>query len=169
LEHLWGGYVSQYTAGKYPQRIKGVVVIGSTPLHVKFSSLGVIGFRLHSQITKLLPLGLLKYLIEKMLAPNDQNEYMEEILSQLDKKKLLRLSEGTKEGIIKGIEEPIQQPVLIAHGEHELSFIRKMSADWHKSNPDSVYAVILGAGHAASFDNPKEFNEILQSFLDNLN
>lgn len=165
-----GGYVSQYIAYKYPERVKGVVVVGSTPLHVKFSKLSVIGFKFHSLLTKLLPWGLLKYLIEKMLGPTslNQKEYIKETFSKLDKRELLRLSEGTKKGVIKGIEKPIQQPVLITHGEHEMFFIRKMSANWHKNNPDSTYAVISGEGHAASFDNPQEFNEIMQSFLKKL-
>jgi len=164
-----GGYVSQFIAANYPERVKALLVSGAHPLHVRFNWLAVMAFRVHSIITRILPLKVIKYGIEKMLVGDDKvKPYMEESILQLDKEKLLRLSEGTKRGVIEGVDKPFKHPVMIVNGENELSFIRKIAVDRHKNNGGFEYVEIPGAGHAAILEKPKEFNEILHNFLNKL-
>ncbi len=162
-----GGYVSQYIAYKYPERIQGIVVVGATSLYSELTRLQTLVSKMHDKSLRVLPWKLISYLLRKMLGPRHNSKpYMEECLSKLNKTRILRLSEGTKEGIYKGIKEPVKAPLLIVHGGNELSFIRKMSAYWHHNTPQSEYAVISDSGHAVTLDKPEEFNEILYRFLE---
>ena len=72
-------------------------------------------------------------------------------------------------GIFEGIDNPLEQPLLITTGEQELSFIKKYSIKWHKNSHRSDYAEISNAGHLANMSNPEEFNKVLLTFLEKLN
>jgi len=167
-----GGYLSQYLAGKYPDRVKAVAVEGSHPLHARLSKpfyFGLmLGFSIFKLMFKILPLTMIRSYFVKMTPGDEQKKYLENIFIQLDKKRMLLIYEGLRKKILKGIEEPGQQPVLITHGEHETPLIRKMCEKWHKSNSQSEYVVISGAGHDAMFTNPEEYNKALRSFLSRL-
>ncbi len=89
----------------------------------------------------------------KMAPGDEQNKYLENIFIQLDKKRILFIYEGLRKKILKGI------------AEHETPLIRKMCEKWHKSNLQSEYVVISGAGHDAMFTKPEENNKALRSFL----
>ncbi len=160
-----GGYVSQYIAGKYPERVIGVAIEGAHPLHIKLTRLEYFGFMIGSAIFKLLPLSIFKYYCLKLTSGDDGKSYIENTFSQLDRRRTLHIYEGLRRQLLKGIEKPVQPPVLISHGEKEAPFIRKMCAQWHSSNPEISYVVIPGAGHDAMFAKPDEYNKALELFL----
>ena len=161
-----GGYVSQYLAGEYPERVAGIAIDGAHPLHIKLTRLEYFGFMIGSAIFKLLPFSVFKYLCLKIATGDDTDvkRYAENTFSQLERRRALHIYEGLRRQILKGIEKPAQPPVLITHGEKEAPFIRKMCAQWHNSNPEIEYVIIPGA-HDAMFTKPDEYNKALESFL----
>ena len=163
-----GGVVGQYIAARYPDRIRGLAVEGAFPLHVNLKKVAF-GFRLYSAVVKLIPWRFLlisfKKMTAKMAVDDDLKEYMETVFLEMDKTGLLRMVNGARKGISQGIEKPVQQPVLITHGDREMSMLRKMCAHWHQESPNSEYAVIPSAGHGAVFFNSEEYNQVLRPFL----
>ncbi len=164
-----GGYLSQYLAGKYPDRVQALAVVGSHPLHVRLSKpfyFGLmVGFSIFKLMFKMLPLKMIRSYFVKMTPGDESKKYIEDTFLHLDKKRLLLIYEGLRKKILRGIEEPSLQPVLITHGEYEAPLIRKMCEKWHKSSSQSEYVIISGAGHDAMFTNPVEYNKALSSFL----
>ncbi len=160
-----GGYVSQYIAGKYPERVLGVAIEGGHPLHFRLTRIVSFLFQFVSLIFKLAPLSIIRFYFVKMTPGDEGKRYIENIFSQLDKRRLLHIFEGLKKQLLQGTEKPVQLPVLITHGEKEAPLFRKMCAQWHDSSPDITYVVIPGAGHDAMFTKPDEYNKALQSFL----
>ena len=163
-----GGYVSQYIAGKYPERVIGVAVEGGHPLHFKLAGPVSLMFQFVSLIFKLTPLSIIRSYFVKMTPGDEGKRYIENIFSQLDKRRILHIFNGLKKQLLQGTEKPVQLPVLITHGEKEAPFFRKMCEQWHNSSPETSYMVIPGAGHDAMFTKPDEYNKALQLFLDRL-
>ncbi len=163
-----GGMVGQYIAAKYPGRINGVAVEGAFPLHDNLRKVAF-GFRAYSIMVRLTPWWLLTKLYNKMTAKmavdDDIKEYMASVFLNMEKKDLLRHVDGAGKSILKGIGDPISQPVLITHGDGEMPLIRKMCARWHRGSPHSEYVVIRNAGHGAIFFNAEEYHHALQAFL----
>lgn len=60
----------------------------------------------------------------------------------------------------------IKVPVLIIVGELDLPDYKILADIQKKYIPNSKEVILSGAGHALSIENPKEFNKIVLSFLD---
>ena len=163
-----GGWVSQYIASKYPERILAVAVEGASPLHGDQKKTAL-GFKAYTLMVKLTPWFLLRYAFKKMMLnmsfDEDLKEYYENMIINLDKKKILQQVAGVGRSIKEGIADPIPQQVLITHGDKEMPMIRKTCSDWHKNNPMSEYFVIQDSGHGANTFKPEEYNKILHAFL----
>ena len=56
-------------------------------------------------------------------------------------------------------------PLLILSGKKDMDLVKRMSKEWHDSEPTSRYQLIGDAGHCANMDNPEEFNSTLMSFI----
>jgi pimeloyl-ACP methyl ester carboxylesterase len=56
-------------------------------------------------------------------------------------------------------------PVLIVHGEHEMSFPLALAARLHADVPGSHFAIVPGAAHMAHFDNPEAWTAATRDFL----
>ncbi|MCW3789369.1 alpha/beta fold hydrolase [Plebeiibacterium sediminum] len=57
-------------------------------------------------------------------------------------------------------------PTLILTGEYEAESTKKMEEDWHSQISDSEFVVLKNAGHCANFDSPKEFNVLVNEFIE---
>lgn len=163
-----GGYVSQFAASRYPERVRGVAVEGCSPLHMQMPAQLRLGFLVFSLAFKMMPLPVIQYVFRRLSFSEESSEYVESVLSELDKKRFTHIYGGLRNEVLRGIDEPISQPVLITHGEHEMPVMRRMCAEWHESTLDSEYVVIPGGGHDGLFVNPGVYEEALRSFLQRL-
>ena len=167
-----GGWVGQFIAHRYPERVKALAIEGSTPLHVDLGKIAFI-LRIYCIMFKILPWGLVKKIMvkmtEKMELDPDLKEIFKDIFFKLEKKTVLHLFGGVSQEIAKGIEEELPHPIRMTHGEKELKFFKRMGRNWQKENPRLTYREIPGAGHGANTFNPGEYNKDLQGFLSSLN
>jgi len=102
---------------------------------------------------------------EKMELDPGLKETFKDIFVRLEKKTVLHLFGGVSREIKKGIEEEVPHPILMTHGEKELTFFKKMGWSWQKENPRLDYREIPGAGHGANTFNPEAYNKEVKSFL----
>lgn len=164
-----GGLISQYTAYYYPDRVSAVVDIGSIPLHYGLSNGHDRLFRLFFPFFRLVPGRLLTLWFARQKSVNKETrKYLREVTGKTGKKQILDLTKSMLHCMSEGISGPINQPLLIIHGDREQKYIMKSAAKWHEEIPMSEYAVIPNAGHIANQDNPLEFNMLLLSFLKKL-
>jgi len=88
-----------------------------------------------------------------MLAPYGKREYSELMQRAYDA------------FFMDNFDLEIKCPVLIMHGEYDkVGKVRKYCKKWHERTGFS-YVVISTAGHNANVDNPKEMNQVMDSFL----
>lgn len=165
-----GGLISQYVAYHYPERVTAVAVIGSNPLHSDRTLLS----KTFNKVAWGMVLAISRFMPEDMLAlvnskgkaiKKPTKEYLLQLAHQAGKKKMIGFTRATMTGIMEGIDKPINQPLLISHGEKEVTFNIKQAIKWHKQISHSRYSVISDAGHIANQDNPQGFNKSLQLFL----
>lgn len=168
-----GGHISQYAAYHYPDRVSAVAVIGSIPLHRRFSR--AVKFLLPAAVSA--SMAMLMMLPEKtFIALNNRGkasspetlQYLAELSKRAGKKHIAQLHSAMLSEIVTGIEAPVTQPLLIAHGEKEISLNIRLARQWHEAVPGSTYAVISGAGHVANQDNPEECSRLLGAFFNQL-
>ncbi|MBO8170445.1 MAG: alpha/beta hydrolase [Bacillaceae bacterium] len=62
----------------------------------------------------------------------------------------------------------IEVPALILHGERDRFIPYSSAEELHRKLPDGELHVIPESGHLPHVEKPKQFNEILQNFLDRL-
>jgi len=163
-----GGWVSQFIAHRYPERVKALAIEGSTPLHVNLKKVAFI-LRIYCVMFRFLPWTIVKKLIvkmtDKMELDPDLKEIFKNIFVKLEKKTVLHLFGGVSQEITRGIEEELPHPIMMTHGEKELKFFKKMGRTWQKENHRLDYREIPGASHGANTFNPEEYNKSLHSFL----
>ena len=162
-----GSFVVQQTAAKYPERVSASVHLGGGPLYPPFSPL-------LKAIIPLIPLSLIFYpgktlyrsfAKHKALTP-DTRAYMAKTAEKTGKKVITHLTQEMVRDAVNGITRPLEGPMLLCYGDHELGFVKKMSQQWHEQTPLSQLAVVKNAHHIANQDHPEEFNRILLSFLE---
>ena len=92
--------------------------------------------------------------------------YLREAVSANGKEIIIQLTSAMVCEMVKGIEAPIDHPMLLTCGTHDQKFIRNMSVNWQKRQPRSRYALIEDAHHIANQDNPEGFHALLLPFLE---
>ena len=61
--------------------------------------------------------------------------------------------------------EPVEYPLLIVCGEHDLDLAKEIALKLEKIEPNGQYSLIENAGHCANIDNPTVFNDRLKQFI----
>ncbi len=164
-----GGQVSQYFAYNYPDKVSGVVDIGSLPLHKGISKKEKRYYSFLLKFIKFIPKWILfRWFARSKSINKETREYLKEVTSKTGKRQLISFTKSVVREMSKGIDKPIKHSLLITHGEKEDKFIINGCKKWHQEVPESEYWIIKNAGHIANQDNPKEFNKMLLSFLKKL-
>lgn len=161
-----GSLVSQYIADRYPEKIKTVTVVGGYNI-----------FGDNKAITRSQGAEIFKWFFLLVFAPERFRRHIVKGTNWVDAERdvyyqamrpitlrSLRPLSGMGKLLDKAPKR-LRQPLFIVVGEHDLPVIFKTAAEWHKSEPNSRYAVIREAGHCANMDNPAAFNQLLAEFL----
>lgn len=61
--------------------------------------------------------------------------------------------------------EPLEYPLLIACGQHDLDLAKDFGKMWETGEPLGQYVEIPDAGHCANIDNPLVFNQVYSRFI----
>jgi 3-oxoadipate enol-lactonase len=162
-----GGQVNQYAAYLQPERVAALVEVGSMAIHKPFGRLGNVLGRLYVASSRLIPeKQVYSWIASSRAIKPETRSYVEKMAARMGKKQILEITEGMFEDMAKGVPVAPGMPLLLVHGEKEMSFVAKNLRNWHENTPGSQYAVISDAGHLANQDNPQAFNEALLKFLE---
>jgi 3-oxoadipate enol-lactonase len=162
-----GGQINQYAAFLQPERAAALVEVGSMAIHKPFGRLGNILGKIYVASSRLIPeKQVYSWIALSRAIKPETRSYLEKKAAQMGKKQILEITEGMFEDMAKGVPVAPRVPLLLMHGEKEMSFVAKHLRNWHAETPGSVYSVIPEAGHLANQDNPEAFNNCLVEFLD---
>ncbi len=166
-----GGYIAQAFIKDYPDRVLGFVGIGTTPFgesYYKKSELFWI--RHYTTIAKMYPYSYYcKAGAKAVTATDEARESMYKTLVDLGKKGMLEAASAVYGEFLKVKEEvKFMCPVLITYGEHDnTGYVKKYNKNWAKKTGYPL-RVIEDASHNANYDNYKQFNKLLVSFVDSI-
>lgn len=165
--HSFGSWVSQLAAIYHPDKVSAVVSIGGVPINKPMRSLELMGYKIIMRISKIIPFRYVVNFIAKNKAVTPEAQlFAEEACTSMGKEQLFLTISGMLDAGKLGIDKPFHQPLLIAHGTHEMpKYVAKVCKEWHNEVKGSYYADIPKAGHNANQDNPQDFNQALISFL----
>lgn len=164
-----GAYLSQHVVRLHPERVDGLVVIGSTPIAFPLSWRDHVAVRLAGPSFRFWPLDHLRRSMARVTAVReDVRTYAFDAMSVIGRPDLVRIFAAVATAIRReGFPDfRVDAPFLLTHGEQdETGNIRKDGPSWAASDPEIDYLVIPDAGHNANQDNPEVFNRALLRFL----
>ncbi len=165
-----GGFISQYIAYKYPERIHSIAVDGCIPLHLEIKKSVKVLAKFYSIFIRITPIVITKFVTKKLLIKSKESQkFFQRAFSRTNKKNLILLSEGIKREILRGIDSPIEQKTLVAHGEYEISLIKNMCEEWKNTQNNVEYIKFPKVGHLAVIENPEIYNKAVKEFFDRHN
>jgi pimeloyl-ACP methyl ester carboxylesterase len=168
--HSMGGYISQEVIFLQPERVAGLVTIGSTCLTSRPAKLIQLGQLILPTFFRHTPDALFRCITPLASGIKHKTRKVTIAVSRIITR---RDRERFWTALMQGYHhEPgyrINKPFLLTHGDRDnLAFgtIRLLAPAWAHREPQSQYVVIPQAGHNAHQDNPKFFNPLLHDFLD---
>ena len=164
-----GSFVVQRFSSLYPDLVLGEIHISGGPLHPKFPAILKSMIPFTSLFMKLYPSKPMArtFAKHKALDP-DTIKYLIETVENTGKDAITHLTNEMVRDMVAGVPEPSSKPNLVVYGDHDLSFIIKMSKAWHNRLPNSELAMVENAHHILNQDNPTEFNAVLIKFLERI-
>lgn len=170
-----GGYVAQEYMALYPYTVAGFVSIDSGPLARRFyKDWELWALRHVYTFLNMLPWNtLLKMGSEKCSTTKSGQLYMRTIMESYQKHRYVDLvSHGyaIMEAAIQKSEARAGSniPTLFLCGEKdEAGFVRRYNAEWARAEGFPIHWIV-GAGHNSPMDRPRDVNNFIDSFLENL-
>lgn len=167
--HSQGGAIALHYALDYPERVEKLAIVDSAGL-VRLESIGgffaMIWYILCPSRKASLRIG--KYMLyksEKSIGLEVLREYCIEVSRMPGARRAPLLS--NKLGSLIPPEQlgNISQETLLIWGEQDNFYSVSQAEDAHKSIPDSKLHIIANSGHVPFYDQPEEFNNLLNKFL----
>ena len=163
-----GGFVAQSFYKKYADMVEGILTIGSCPYSPSYySKSDLFWLRQTKWMFRLYPDGILRNTMAKMCGSTQRaRENMLNMLSDYTKDELCKLMYIGFAGFIPEISEMhIKCPMWLSVGEHDKTGkVMAYNKMCHKKEGFPLY-IIEGAAHNANDDQPKRFNDLLNTFL----
>ncbi len=175
----WGGGIAQVFAARNPNRLRGLVLVGSTVSMSVTLGEKFLRYLLVPKFVMLLMIRILDvkrfvrfsfWLANLTLGKNwlnrdDQTlEYIRQCMLQIDRSEYLKTW-----GAIYGFDlQPIEMiscPTLVLSGERDTKMVMRHAAEIMHRVPGAEARVLPAAYHALTLEQPHAFNEALEDFL----
>lgn len=166
-----GGYISQIAALKYPDRVRSLTSVDSSPIQLSYYT------SMDRWLLAITPTLVLFYpyksLIKTIAAGSGLDKsvqsYALEVLETRTTSEIAFIMDRVYKGLLPYKQDHrLNCPILIVYGEKDtIRKIKEYGEHWAKREKREL-KVISSAGHNANQDNPVEFNQVLESFLINL-
>lgn len=164
-----GGLTAQHFYRRYPERVQAMVVIGATPIAFPLAFLEMTALQYTVPMFRVWPWDSLKSLVARTIAVKPEvRRYALEVMNSMPKEDFLHIWSVVTTAVSRTgyPEHKIHVPLLLTHGEHDVTgTIRRDAPRWAAYEPDVRWEVIPDAGHNANQDNWQVFNPLLLDFL----
>ncbi|RJP89604.1 MAG: alpha/beta hydrolase [Desulfobacteraceae bacterium] len=172
LGHSMGGLIVQTIAKHHPERVRGLVLIGTTRLTAKLPPFSGILQKAFNKIVDISPDSWTKWLLGRGAGTQERTKRTAARASQMIPKEDFQIIWA---GILQGLRpEPAYQlpvPVLLVQSDKDwvgLGLLRFLSHGWAKHEAQCHYVIIPNARHNMMQDSPEVFNRHLLKFLNAL-
>ncbi|MGA8943817.1 MAG: alpha/beta hydrolase [Thermoactinomyces sp.] len=160
-----GGHISLQTAVRYPERVKGLILIG-TPCSNTFNLYEKIFVPINRISSKLIPMKISGKIQAKMLSRfNPENyHYITEAFSMLSHDKWNRVWSAVTRMESKKDLHKVKCPTLLLIGDQD-NMTNHQQTYMHQHIPDSEIKTIANAHHGTNLDNPDAVNQAIFDFI----
>ena len=163
-----GGYIAQIVAHGYPEKVKSITTIGSSPIQPRYySKLDNWLLRITPALLRLYPYDLLIKTIARQISIHEKGQaYALKTLRQYSKTEIVNVMKEVYVGVQDYREnKALDLPIMITFGDADKTGkVQTYCKAWAKLEQRPL-TVIPHAAHNANMDNPDFFNEVLKSFL----
>ena len=166
-----GGFTAQSFYKKYPETVRGMMMIGSCPYEPSYYSRSdLFWLRQTKWMFRLFPDGILRKSMARMCGSTAHaRNNMMNMLEDYSYDELCRLLYTGFAGFIPEISAMnITCPVWLLTGEHDKTGkVMRYNRQWHEREGYPLH-IIKGASHNANDDQPETVNELIGQFLNTL-
>ena len=158
-----GGHVATLYAHRFPERVRALVLTGSSGLYEK-QTFG--NFPRRQSYA---------YIQDKVAATfydpaTATKEIVDDVFETVSDNarciQIIRTARVTQRNYVTDILPAIQMPALLIWGNDDTITPMHVAAEFKQLLPDATLAVIDKCGHAPMMEQPTAFNRILEAFLD---
>ena len=160
-----GGHISIQTAAYYPEKVKGLILIG-TPYTNRFN-----WFEKYAAPFSLLSLRVLPFSWTRDITASFMSKinlankmYVKESFNQMTKTDFLRHWTGNLKMESEHLLSAITCPTTILHGDHD-KMVARQQHTLKQAIQGAQFKTISDADHLTNLDNPDEVTEAIQSFM----
>jgi 3-oxoadipate enol-lactonase len=161
-----GGHISLQTAVRRPERVKGLILIG-TPFTNAFDAFDRLAVPFNRGFIRLLPLRLTARLTADLLSRiNPANrQLIEESFETMPRDHFIRHWDGNLRMESRADLGKVMCPTLILHGEHD-SMVRRQQAYLAANIRGAELHTIPNAHHLTNLDNPEAVTTHIERFME---
>ncbi len=162
LGNSLGGHIGLYHTKLYPEKIKALVITGSSGLYESAMGSGYTKRRDYEVIKKKAQ----DVFYDPKIATKEIVDEVYEIVN--DRNKLIKTLAIAKSAIRHNMSKDLptmQTPTCIIWGKNDVVTPPEVAEVFHELLPDSDLFWVDKCGHAAMMERPKEFNQILLKWL----
>ena len=167
-----GGYIAQHIYLLAPQRVQGMIIIGSTPITKAYNQLEIWALKASLPIFHIWPYKHLQQTVAQNTAQKPAVQaYAQSAVQQIQKDDFLKIWRTVTLAINhKGLpQQRFDVPLLFIHGDGDTTgTIKRDMPLWAKWEKNVTYQVIPNAGHNANQDNAEFTNDLILKFLQNV-
>ncbi len=170
LGQSWGGVLAQTFAGKYPQRVRALILSDtsmggqSQPEADRLASLNA---RL-SALESMTPAELAAARAPVLLGPNHTADVLREVeavMAQIHPEGYRRAAIALAEADSRPYHSAIEAPTLILAGEHDRIVPPSTASALQAAIPGAQLVVFPGNGHMGGQEDPTTYNATIRTFL----
>jgi len=170
--HSIGGLIAQTLSMKKPERIKGLVLVGTLRLTTNLPPFAGIIRKAFKKLIVLPPDSWIQFAFGRGAGTQERTKRTAFLASQMvSKDDFKTIFSAVIDGIKPLRDYQLPCPSLIMQSDKDLvgfGLLRILSYFWIKQETQCRYALISNARHNMMQDNPKEFNQHLLDFLQSL-
>lgn len=164
-----GGYIAQHAYLQAPERIRALIIIGSTPIAKAYSRLEVWLLKISLPILRWWPYEHFIKTVARFITRVDVvREYALEAMNQIPKTPYLKIWEGVTLSITSAGDsgKTVHAPLLLIYGEEDsLGTISRDMPLWAEQSDNAILQAVPAAGHNANQDAPDVVNDLIRAFV----
>lgn len=164
-----GGYIAQYLSMQAPERLRAMIIIGSTPIWKAYSRPEIWALKASLPMFELWPYNIFTKVIANNTAiREDVRQYALEAARSIPKQQFVQIWKAVTLAVSREGLDSFRTtiPLLLMHGDQDRTgTIKRDMPYWAKTETHAEYHVIPDAGHNANQDNVEVVNRLMYNFL----
>lgn len=162
----FGGLVAQQVQRDDPDRVRGLVMLGSMALRDGLPAWQVPLQRLRLPLLQVWPPGHLRRTSAHMLARSSNGRrYVEHASARQPKRETVAVTRAALDAVIATPPAASAVPTLLLHGEHDLAVAIASNRRWVAREPACRRVEVPRAGHLVNLDQPEVCDRWIVGFL----